>query len=817
MEFLRRVNHRLLAPRRSQNFYYKLISYTLLISLLPILIMSIVIYHNAKNTMQQELQVAKQEYLKQTVRAIEMIINQINGSFKQLALDKTIRNFESFPRGSYYEELKGELIEEDLPILGSYLTSKATMSWNLSFLKQSNDFINSIYFYDKWKNVLITSEGLQYTRESFYDKGWDEFSAAGHAFPMFMDLRKARQDDGRLIEVIPIVYRSSVDGNFLVINLDAGLIYQSFVNKLEHKSDNVFFVLSGSGQLMLYDRSSGLSQSVNEDAGLRARLGQASNQASDPTSGPTSNQASAPTSEQASEQTFEGKYEGKRMLVTYMTSDILGWTFISATSLDELYRSVSNIKGIIVLTCFLLVTFTILLALITSKRIYNPIFHLTQYIKNKDQNFSNPEFPSSRSSNELAMIRSSLEEAFEDRVSLQVRLKESVPAYREIFMRSLILKPGSREEIMDRMQFLGLNLALDGLMLMAVALEETDELTSDVEHYNIKKLQIIDMMEAIIPAEHSRLIMEMSDGFFVGIINCDEEAFMEHMLFAEQMIQEAEQLLGLKCSIGIGTYCRDIYELKHAYREAREALRYRSITGLCEVIYIEDVRLEGTPVFVYPKDKETVLNGYLINGETEQALRVFAEITQEIQSQQGKVHYRQIQQAFFQLFGILVTTTSDLRLDLNRILQEKENLYSVLLQKKDVSEVVSWLEEVIGLLSKHIGGAFKEKYNRHVDQVIDILEQDCGSNMSLAVAADKLRITPSYLSRIFKEKTGESFSEYLTRKRIDKSKKLLLETGLKIKEIGDEVGYHKTTYFIKLFKDFTGTTPGEYRKMHIEE
>ncbi|WP_420852203.1 helix-turn-helix domain-containing protein [Paenibacillus hamazuiensis] len=61
--------------------------------------------------------------------------------------------------------------------------------------------------------------------------------------------------------------------------------------------------------------------------------------------------------------------------------------------------------------------------------------------------------------------------------------------------------------------------------------------------------------------------------------------------------------------------------------------------------------------------------------------------------------------------------------------------------------------------------------------------------------------------------TGEPFVDYLKRVRIEKSKELLARSDLKIGEIGKRVGYVNSYYFIKVFKETMGLTPGEYKKL----
>lgn len=83
--------------------------------------------------------------------------------------------------------------------------------------------------------------------------------------------------------------------------------------------------------------------------------------------------------------------------------------------------------------------------------------------------------------------------------------------------------------------------------------------------------------------------------------------------------------------------------------------------------------------------------------------------------------------------------------------------------------------------------------------------------IGLSDVAEKVGLSSAYFSRLFKQETGENFIDYLVKVRMEKAKKLFEDTNLSAKEIGESVGYKKGKYFGKLFKNYTGYTPTEYK------
>ena len=65
--------------------------------------------------------------------------------------------------------------------------------------------------------------------------------------------------------------------------------------------------------------------------------------------------------------------------------------------------------------------------------------------------------------------------------------------------------------------------------------------------------------------------------------------------------------------------------------------------------------------------------------------------------------------------------------------------------------------------------------------------------------------------KLFKEEMGETFINYVTDRRLDRTKKLLLETDLSIKEIAGQTGYSDQNYFSRQFKNKFGISPTDFR------
>lgn len=98
-----------------------------------------------------------------------------------------------------------------------------------------------------------------------------------------------------------------------------------------------------------------------------------------------------------------------------------------------------------------------------------------------------------------------------------------------------------------------------------------------------------------------------------------------------------------------------------------------------------------------------------------------------------------------------------------------------------------------------------------IKKVKRFTEKNKFKKTTLKEASNCVYLSPKYLSRIFKQVTGESFSNYRLAIKIDAAKEMLKKTGYNINQISDRLGYENTESFIRQFKIRTKKTPTQFR------
>lgn len=134
-----------------------------------------------------------------------------------------------------------------------------------------------------------------------------------------------------------------------------------------------------------------------------------------------------------------------------------------------------------------------------------------------------------------------------------------------------------------------------------------------------------------------------------------------------------------------------------------------------------------------------------------------------------------------------------------------------------------WSQNVVQLFQRIISWTINQLEtnidDRQGGQILyrakEYIRQHLNLKLTLTDVGQAIYVSPNHLSRLFRERLAITFLEYITNLRMDKAKILLLEPGIKIYEVADSVGYGSWKHFSRAFKELTGLSPADYRKLAI--
>lgn len=140
------------------------------------------------------------------------------------------------------------------------------------------------------------------------------------------------------------------------------------------------------------------------------------------------------------------------------------------------------------------------------------------------------------------------------------------------------------------------------------------------------------------------------------------------------------------------------------------------------------------------------------------------------------------------------------------------------MMKKGYLDIIrAYLIELIIKIFRHMeSDRPKDVLPKHVELVgrsIEYLKQNYNTDIRLEDIAIRSFISKNYFSKLFKDVTGTSFSEYVQKLRIDEALSMLRNTDMKVTDIALQTGFNDIKFFYEVFKKLTGKTPGDYRRL----
>lgn len=225
---------------------------------------------------------------------------------------------------------------------------------------------------------------------------------------------------------------------------------------------------------------------------------------------------------------------------------------------------------------------------------------------------------------------------------------------------------------------------------------------------------------------------------------------------------------------------------------------------------IQDIKT-GARTQEYPLETEKRLQRYIAAGDKAGAQRALNEILGAIFFAAG-ADFAVIKMRVTELLVLLSRAAIDGGAEPGRIFGLSRDFLTEIAGFHTLDDLSIWLS---GILSSFTGLVFAVPETKHTDTIQKVMEYvnaNYMKRMSLNDISEHVSFSVSYLSRIFKEEKGMSLSSYINEVRIRNAKSMLLGSDIPLSSLAYCCGFDDQSYFSKVFKKLTGTTPGKYRE-----
>lgn len=481
------------------------------------------------------------------------------------------------------------------------------------------------------------------------------------------------------------------------------------------------------------------------------------------------------------------------------------FTLVWLISYRQLTGSMPRVGFLFLGIGLLVAIIVLLLALLMSNRVYNPIGEMVRTAS--EEGLPSEAMARQLENTELYSIAQTYQTMVQRLNHINLRKEqEDLAAY-------LI----SREKTAKLPEWVEETYAKPGVRIRVVVMRLSD--IQDLHSNNTEEAIAFEMetiktiVEQTLRELGNVLVLPVDHEFIAAILFSEESVTEERVTVASQHILEVTgELIHIGMDVGISEEkgeTEGFTELNLMYQMARAATAYRFIYGMGAVVTEGEMAQRALNGEQAPSSEE------LIQRLRQSDRTGFSAEYRKIVGELKKLSIQKAQDALMEIAGQMQTYRNSLQYRFEPLTKKDYEVLAGQLASyeymDDVEEWVFRMAEEIWLILERNRQTGREDV---VEKAIAYLQSNYGDpNISAQYLADKYHITPLYFSRLFHEKCGCTFPDYLAALRIERARELLLEReNLSIQEICELVGYSNASYFTTSFKKKYGMTPGQFRR-----
>lgn len=249
----------------------------------------------------------------------------------------------------------------------------------------------------------------------------------------------------------------------------------------------------------------------------------------------------------------------------------------------------------------------------------------------------------------------------------------------------------------------------------------------------------------------------------------------------------------------------DLNESRHGTAQVNQEKLFNEIS-IAKGAYEDNDAKSAEMLLNFEKD----LHYAMLRGEKESAMQIINEVLAFIHVY-SNFDIKAIKARLLELLVILSRATIEAGANPPDTFRLSEDFISQLEQYTDADQLALWISDIVRRFVQQAFDLARVKHSDVVFKTISFIKRNCAENLSLNALAREVYLSKSYLSSVFKKETGISLTAYITKVRVEKSKKLLLEDNGSLANISSQCGFKDQSYFTKVFKKETGISPKRFR------
>lgn len=270
---------------------------------------------------------------------------------------------------------------------------------------------------------------------------------------------------------------------------------------------------------------------------------------------------------------------------------------------------------------------------------------------------------------------------------------------------------------------------------------------------------------------------------------------------ANNLLAAASAPVSTVARIGISAAHNQPEELVHAYQEACVALH----SGTSSICFFNDPASSNLrPV----EALERMVKEIRLGNDPSPAIREF--LAQAMPADHSP--RRQQESRAFLTWAIehLALEISSAGVDPKAIRAAKRQALSAVLNAPSPFSSSEAFRRFAKLLEQHVASTFSQREEKIVHSICGLVEERGIAHVKIRELSEALHLSTGHISRVFRRTVGMTLEEFLIRKRVELSKRTLLDPRLNVAEVAEHCGFCNPAYFASVFKKYVKCTPRQF-------
>ncbi|MFD0693436.1 helix-turn-helix domain-containing protein [Paenibacillus sp. GCM10027628] len=510
---------------------------------------------------------------------------------------------------------------------------------------------------------------------------------------------------------------------------------------------------------------------------------------------------------------FDYRLASVDQVVSVTSSQKAGWKYVSIMPNDVFMQQVNQIQSWSIGLFILCLICGLVAVSIGAYRTYKPLQKTVKAIMRGKEMIMRP------SSNEYEFIQQTVEGSIHEEKYLRSTLAQQIPFIRANYLSRLLngyMDVNISDENGDSLQFMDLKFISDRFAVLIVKIEDVRFLAEeDEKQWAHARFIVSNIGTDLISANHKGFSVELDRDRIAFLMNLstNRENLAEDNIreIAESLISITSQRFQIGITIAVGGIHSGPKAIRDSYPEALAALEYRLILGKHAAIYFQDI-LEVKQHYYYPLEIEIQLINFVRSGDTDNVGKLLDKIY-SMNFDSGHMTPELGKCLFFNVTSTLLKIVNSTNTNQEEVLGADFDPIKEVFSYPTAQGMYTKTKELYETLTRSFNLERSDHSTQRLQEIIGIVHNHLGdSNLGVAQIAERIQMTPQYLSTFFKKHHGQNLLDYITHKRIQQAKHLMKNKDLTIVQIAQKTGYNNDVVFIRAFKKLEGVTPGKYRE-----